>query len=696
MHVMRRMLFLVALATIVRAAEAAEPVGDYPLQGVPLASVDIEDPFWAPRLETNRRVTIAYDFDKCEQTGRIDNFAKAGGMLSGEFEGISFNDSDVYKVIEGAAYALNVKPDPELDRYLDALIDKIAAAQESDGYLYTARTLRPNDPPNGSGRQRWSHLVSSHELYNVGHLYEAAGAHFRATGKRTLLDVATKNAHLVDRTFGPGKRRDVPGHEEIEIGLVKLYRVTGERRYVDLAKFFLDERGQPHGRKLYGPNLQDHQPVTEQRAAVGHAVRAGYLYTAMADVAALTGDSAYVQAIDRLWNDIVFKKMYLTGGIGSRQQGEAFGDAYELPNKTAYNETCAAIAHALFNHRMFLLHGDAKYIDVLERILYNGFLAGVALEGNRFFYSNPLESDGLFKFNQGAATRSPWFGCSCCPVNVVRFFPLIRQFAYATKRVSQDHTGSPPRADNDAVQSSFAADSKGPRLYVNLFVAGSAEVELTNQVVTLRQETNYPWDGKVQIAVIPQREANFDLRVRIPGWAQGRPVPSDLYRYVQTTVEPPRLTVNGKPFDLRIVDGYAVIDRRWQTGDVIGLELPMPVRRVVADARVAADRGRVALERGPLVYCVEGVDHGGHVLDLGLADDMPLTTRFDPQLLGGLMAIRGQAIRPEPDRASAAPAPSAAIPTPINLLAIPYYAWSERGAGEMIVWLRRDKTDSAR
>lgn len=666
MHCWNSVILLALFGVCASSAAADRPYGDYPIRPLPLTSVAITDAFWAPRLETNRRVTIAYDFRKCEQTGRIDNFAKAGGLIPGDFEGIYFNDSDVYKVIEGASYALAVKPDPQLDRYLDRLIARIAAAQEPDGYLYTARTLRKENPPSGSGPERWSRLATSHELYNVGHLYEAAVAHFRATGKRTLLEVALNNARLVDRTFGPGKRHDVPGHEEIEIGLIKLYRVTGEKRYVELAKFFLDQRGRADGRTLYGPYLQDHQPVVQQRSAVGHAVRAGYLYTAMADVAAITGDAAYKQAVERLWNDIVSKKMYLTGGIGSRHQGETFGDDYELPNKTAYNETCAAIAFALFSHRMFLLNGDAKYIDVLERILYNGFLAGVARNGNRFFYPNPLESDGVFKFNKGSATRSPWFGCSCCPVNVVRFFPQMRTFVYA---------------------------AEGRRLYVNLFLRSTATVELLDQRVTIRQQTDYPLDGKVRMTVRPEREGDFEIRLRIPGWARGRPVPSDLYRYLSTAAAPPRLAVNGKPWPVDLAAGYVAIDRHWKPGDVIDLALAMPVRRVVADARVAADRGRVALERGPLVYCVEGIDHHAHVLDLGIADTARLVARFDPELLGGLMTIRGPARRAAPG--GNPPHPSEKMPG-VDMVAIPYYAWSERGAGEMMVWLRRDGAASDR
>ncbi|TDJ67699.1 MAG: glycoside hydrolase family 127 protein, partial [Planctomycetota bacterium] len=370
------------------AAATAQSTMDYPIRPVPFSSVAIEGGFWGPRVRTNRDVTVRYDFEKCEATGRIANFARAGGLEEGGFQGIPYNDSDVYKVIEGASYSLALAPDAQLDAYLDELIVKIAAAQEDDGYLYTARTLGVND--GFTGPERWSNLRSNHELYNVGHLYEAAVAHHRATGKRALLDVALKNADLIARVFGPGEgqRVEVPGHQEIEIGLVKLYRLTGEVRYFDLARFFLDTRGRASQRELYGEYCQDHQPVTEQEAAVGHAVRAGYMYAAMADMAALTGDQRYTAAIDRIWSDITSCKMHVTGGVGARRGGESFGAPYELPNATAYDETCAAIAFALFNQRMFLLHGDAQYVDVLARILYNGFLSGVSLSGDRFFYPN--------------------------------------------------------------------------------------------------------------------------------------------------------------------------------------------------------------------------------------------------------------------------------------------------------------------
>ncbi|OHB78529.1 MAG: six-hairpin glycosidase, partial [Planctomycetes bacterium RBG_16_55_9] len=565
------------------------------LAAVPFTEVSFADEFWTPRLETNRKVTLPYDFKKCEETGRIDNFAKAGGLMEGKFQGIRFDDSDVFKVIEGAAYSLRLHPDPELDKYLDNLITKIAAAQEDDGYLYTCRTIDPNHLPADAGQTRWSFLQSSHELYNVGHMYEAAVAHYQATGKRTLLDVAIKNADLIDRVFGPGKKRDVPGHEEIEIGLVKLYGVTGNEKYLALAKFFLDERGRANGRKIYGAYCQDHRPVIRQNAAVGHAVRAGYLYTGMADVAALTGDAGYVEALERIWQDVVSKKLYITGGIGARGGGEAFGDGYELPNKEAYCETCAAIANAMWNHRMSLLHADAKYIDVLERVIYNGFLSGVSLSGDRFFYPNPLASDGKYQ-------RSPWFGCACCPTNIVRFMPSLAGYAYARSRNS---------------------------LYVNLFVSGSAMVQMGADAVRVTQQTRYPWEGHVKIMVEPEsRTAGkvFTIYVRIPGWTQESPVPSDLYYYCDLgprdwTGRKVTVKVNGEPIALEIVRGYTRIARAWQVGDVIELELPMPVRRVRAHAKVRADAGRVALQRGPIVYCFEGADNPQGVASLVLPPD---------------------------------------------------------------------------
>lgn len=639
--------------------QAGTNTSDYPIQPVPFTQVRLDDGFWKPRLETNSETTVWYDFQKCEETGRIDNFAIAGGLKEGDFEGIYYNDSDVFKVIEGAAYTLALAPNPKLDAYLDDLIAKIAAAQEDDGYLYSIRTIRGTDTRSeAAGPERWSNLRASHELYNIGHMYEAAVAHHLATGKRSLLDVALRSADLADRVFGPGpdQRKDPPGHQEIELGLVKLYRLTHEPRYLRLAKFFLEQRGRADGHKLYGPYSQDHLPVTEQAEAVGHAVRAGYMYSAMTDIAALTGDPAYIAAVDRLWEDIVTKRLYITGGIGARRSGEAFGEPYELPNASAYNETCAAIANAMWNHRLFLLHGDAKYIDVLERVLYNGFLAGVSFSGDRFFYPNPLEFDGKTKFNQGEAGRAPWFACSCCPVNVLRFIPSIPGFVYAVR--------------DDAI-------------YVNLYIGGTANIKLGEQTVRLTQKTDYPWSGEVRIHVEPEQAGTCELRLRIPGWATEQPIPGTLYEYVEPAPQKVKIEVNDQPVDFTMKQGFAAVTREWQAGDAITFGLPMSVRRVIAHERVQADAGRVALERGPIVYCIEGVDHNGEVADLVLPDDADLTADSALELLNGVMVLRGtsQRVTLEPDG-------SRRLET-VQLQAVPYYAWAHREIGPMTVWIPR-------
>ncbi|UCH26343.1 MAG: glycoside hydrolase family 127 protein [Trueperaceae bacterium] len=619
---------------------------DYPVTPVAFTEVGFADAFWSQRLETNRKVTIPYDFQKCEDTGRVDNFIKAAGRMEGPHEGLFFNDSDIFKIIEGASYSLSLHPDPELDAYIDGLIEKIAAAQEEDGYIYTPRTIDPGAvTAEREGLMRWGHLRINHELYNVGHMYEAAVAHYQATGKRNFLELALKNAELIDSVFGPDKVRDVPGHQEVEIGLVKLYRITGEKRYLELAKFFLDERGHAHGRELYSnygnPGyMQDHLPVVEQDEAVGHAVRAVYMYSGMADVAALTGDQAYIEALDALWDNVVAKKLYLTGGIGARHRGEAFGDNYELPNDTAYTETCAAIANIYWNHRMFLLHGDAKYLDVLERTLYNGFLSGISLSGDRFFYVNPLSFDGATNFNRDdSRERLPWFGCSCCPTNVVRLLPSLPGYVYAHR---DDH------------------------IFVNLFVAGDAVIPLATGAVKLTQQTGYPWNGSVKLTIEPEVATDFTLHVRIPGWARNEPVPSDLYRYQDSAGEQATLRVNGNPVELGLEQGFAVLRRSWHPGDVVELELPMPVRRVVSHQQVEAGRGRVAIERGPLVYCAEGIDNGGSVLEMTVSDDETFTVEHDEGLLGGVNVIRSG-----------------------SKTLIPYYAWAHRGLGEMAVWLWR-------
>jgi DUF1680 family protein len=643
------------------SAEAA--AADYPIRPVPFTAVAIEDGFWSPRLETNRRVTLRHNFAKCETTHRIRNFAVAGGLEPGAFEGLfGFNDSDVYKVIEGASYSLRLRPDGDLEKYLDDVIAKIAAAQEDDGYLYTAGTIPTlaQKPTCCVSRPRWSDIASGHELYNLGHMYEAAVAHHQATGKRTFLDVAVKSADLLTREFRPGGRLDPPGHQEVEIGLVKLHRATGDRRYLDQARFFLEQRGNAKGHALYGAYNQDHVPVLEQKEAVGHAVRAGYMYSAMADVSALTGDEAYTRALGALWDDVISRKLYLTGGLGARRENEGYGEPYELPNRTAYAETCAAIAGAMWNHRMFLLHGDAKYLDVLERILYNGFLSGVSLDGERFFYPNPLAADSTRAFNQGQRGRSEWFDCSCCPTNVVRFLPSIAGSVYAQR-------------DRD--------------VYVNLFLAGRGELTVGGAKVAIRQETRYPWDGKVRIALDPARPVELAVHVRVPGWAQGRPVPSDLYRYADAGAAPFTLAVNGQAAKPEMTGGFAVLRRTWKAGDAIELELPMDVRRVLSHEKVAANAGRVALERGPVVYCAEAVDNGGRVFNLVLPDDARLEARHRPDLLGGVTVVAGRALA-----LHASENGRSVVTREQDFVAVPYYAWAHRGEGEMAVWLPRRVT----
>ncbi|MFC1556912.1 glycoside hydrolase family 127 protein [candidate division KSB1 bacterium] len=630
---------------------------DYPIQPVSFTQVHLNDVFWAPRLETNRTVTIPFVFEKCEETGRIDNFAIAGGLKEGEHRGsYPFDDTDVYKNIEAASYSLMVHSDPELDKYLDELIAMIAAAQEDDGYLYTARTNNAERLRNWYGDERWEKLDGSHELYNPGHLYEAAAAHYQATGKRNLLDVALKNADMIDSVFGPGKLQKPPGHQVIEMGLVKLYRVTGDERYLDLAKFFLDVRGKPlDGRELRGTYNQDHIPVIEQDKGVGHAVRAAYMYAGMADVAALTGDETYINAIDNIWDNVVGTRLYLTGGIGSTGSGEGFSRDYDLPNMSAYNETCASIGNVYWNHRMFLLHGDAKYIDVMERTIYNALIDGISLDGALFFYPNPLESVGQHQ-------RSPWFSCACCTGNVTRFVASVPGYVYAMR-------------DND--------------LYVNLYAGGEGTVDINEHPVTVVQETRYPWNGAVTITVNPDDgKEKFALMLRVPGWAHNKPVPSDLYRYLDNNDESVIFAVNNESVTPDISKGYARIHRTWETGDVVTLNLPMPVRRVVAKDSVEADRGKVALQRGPIVFCAEWPDNkDGYVRNLLLTDDAPLQTEFRDDLLNGVQVVTGKVsgVKVTDDHRSLEKAEQ-------DFMAIPYHVWAHRGRGEMSVWLAREES----
>jgi DUF1680 family protein len=622
---------------------------DYPVKPVPFTAVHFNDTFWLPRIETNRKVTIPFAFRKCEETGRVYNFERAAAVLRGETiadktpPGYPFDDTDIYKVIEGAAYTLGVVPDPKLEAYVDGLVGKIAAAQEPDGYLYTTRTIDPLHPHPWAGTKRWEkEEVLSHELYNLGHLYEAAVAYYQATGKRQLLDVALRTANLLDSTFGPGKQTIWPGHQIAEMGLVKLYRTSGESRYLNLAKFLLDSRGNG---SAYN---QSDIPIVQQKDAVGHAVRATYMYSGIADVAALTGNESYVGAIDRLWESVAGRKMYITGGIGSTAAGEAFGGDYELPNMSAYNETCAAIGNDYWNERLFLLHADARYIDVMERTLYNGLISGVSLDGKSFFYPNPLESSGQHE-------RSPWFGCACCPGNITRFLASVPGYVYA---------------------------QQGDHLYINLFVGNTADIQMDRTTVHVAQETRYPWDGAVKITVTPKESGDFTVHVRIPGWARNQASPTGLYAFADKSDAPAVLRVNGRPVSLDIQKGYAGISRRWKAGDVIELHLPMPVRRVLADDAVAADRGRVALQRGPIVFCAEWPDNpGGHVRNLVLPRNAVLKAVFRPELLKGIVQISGSGTALILDKDGKVER------KPQLITAIPYYAWAHRGPGEMLVWL---------
>jgi len=653
-----------ALVALIAGCSACSPASDSPETPIPLrlddtridpvgfSEVELTDRFWAPRLEINRKVTIPHLARQNEESGRTDNFRKAAGLMDGPFEGRRFNDSDVYKSIEAASYALAQTYDPALDAELDELIALIAASQQPDGYLFPAHTIDPENPPVGVSTERWALTNSnSHELYGNGHMIEAAVAHYRATGKRALLDVAIRAADHIDSVFGPepDKRHDTSGHEEIELALVKLYDVTGEQRYLKLAEYLLNERGgehtfsgEPDGSPMqrYDNRIyrQDHLPVAQQTEAVGHSVRAMYLYIGMTDLAARADAPGYREALAALWDDVAAKKMYLTGGIGAAGSMESFGAAYQLPNQTAYAETCAAVGLDMWNHRLFLASGEARYLDVMERILYNGFLSGVSLEGNSFFYTNPLESDGSHH-------RREYFSVACCPANLARLMGQLPGFIYA----QQDD-----------------------RVYVNLFIGSRAELELADGPLRLAQATDYPWNGDVTLEVDVDGPVGARLMIRIPGWARNTPVPSDLYSYADTSDAAPTVRLNGRDVAVELRDGFAVIDRTWQPGDTVELELPMPVRRVAAHENVANNAGRLAIQRGPLVYAVEAVDNGGSALDIRLPADAELVPAHEPEMLGGVTVLRGEAFR---DGES------------FDLLAVPYFAWANRGAGEMAVWL---------
>jgi len=640
---MLMVLALVAQVSVIPRT-TTKPAKDYPITAVPLTAVKITDKFWAPKREINRTVTIPHIMQQNELTGRIDNFLKAAKKKSGPYQGQRYNDTDVYKIIEAASWSLATHPDPQLDKKVDDLIAIVAAAQEPDGYLYTPRSVDPANPAPGAGPERWSWLHTSHELYDQGHMIEAAVAHYSATGKRNFLDVAIKSADLMAGVFGPDKRRDVPGHEEVELALVKLYRVTGQQKYLDLAKFFLDERGQKHsvehpqfeqGNRFFMYNdlayRQDQAPVRQQTSAVGHAVRATYLYAAMTDIATMIGDGLD-KVVDALFDDVTQRKMYVTGGLGADGRTEAFGAEYALPNR-AYAETCASIGGMLWYHRLFLREEKTEAYDALERTLYNGYLSGVSLAGNRFFYQNPLVSDGRQE-------RSAYFDVACCPANLARLMEELPGLIYAQ-------------------------DDK--QVYVNLFIGSEANIVVNGVKVKLTQTTDYPWSGDVTLRVDPERPVETSFVIRVPEWTRN-PTQSALYRFAQAAPDAPALTVGGKSVPLQPDAVTAIVDGKWRKGDVIALKFPMPVRRVLANDKVTENTGKAAIQRGPILYALEAIDNGGSVNDLKIPLETSLSAAFKADMLNGVDVITGKV----GDR---------------TVTAIPYYAWNNRGKGEMAVWV---------
>ncbi len=647
----------------------AEPPETRGLDAVEHERVELRGGFWGPRLVTHHEVTVPHALDCLERGGHATNFDKAAGVFDGPLRGHHAFDSDLHKALEGAIYSLRHFDDPPLRRRVEEILDRILAAQQDDGYLISYFIVQEQD-------QKWQTMRLRHQLYNAGHFFEMAVAHQRLTGDPRVLDAAKRFADHIDKTFGPGKRYEVPGHQEIELALVKLSLATGEPRYMALSRFFLDERGHAHGteRKPYdytkvpapeppeGPltpeqrraawharlkwrngRMQDHKPLVEQHEAVGHAVRAGYVYAAMTDMARLTDAPDYQKAVDHLWDDVVGRKMYLTGSIGTAQyHDEGFGDPYLLPNMSGYGESCAAVAHVLWQHRMNLLHGHAKYADVMELTLYNGMLSGIAVAGDRFCYQNQLAS-------KGNRQRPSWIGLACCPTNLTRIIPQVGGLAYARDK---------------------------RQVYVNMYAAGEATIELDDgTTVKLRQTTNYPWNGQVKLTVAPQQAAQFALCLRIPSWALGRPVPSDLYRFADEKVPPVTLKVNGQAVDATPGDdGYVHIQRQWQASDMIEIDLPMSIQRVYAHEKVEEDRGKVALMRGPIVYCLEAADHGDvDLFKVSLPREAELAAEHRKDLLGGVMVLRATGHDGQQN--------------PIALTALPYYAWQNREPGPMTVWV---------
>ena len=620
----------------------------YPIQPVLIKNIKLTDSFWLPIIEKVQQKTIQYALDKSAEEGRFENFLLAGGKLKGNVRGaMPFDDTDVYKIIEGASNSLLSAPNPKLEQQLDSIIEIIKIGQEEDGYLTTWRTINPSKPPATwvavDEGKRWEHLEMSHEMYNPGHLYEAAVVHYQATGKKNFLDIAIKNADLIVKTFGdePGKIKAVPGHQIIETGLLKLYGVTGNLSYKKMARYFLDQRGKKEHHKLFNAYAQDHLPVVEQKEVVGHAVRAMYMYAAMTDIAAIDHDESYLGAVNALWENMVSKKMYLTGGIGARHDGEAFGDNYELPNLTAYNETCAAIGSVYWNHRLHQLTGKAEYFDVIERTLYNGLLSGLSLDGTQFFYPNALESDGVYRFNRGQCTRQDWFDCSCCPTNMIRFLPSLPNLLYSTSSES---------------------------IYVNLYVSNEAQLTMADTTIELLQTAQMPWNGAVSIRVNPSETSEFSIKLKTPYWSQNSVLPFDLYTFNTSIDEKIQLTLNGKTIPFEIEAGYITLQRKWNKGDIIALYFPMKARAVATQAVVTENQGKIAIEKGPIVYAFEEIDNSLPLEQMEIPSEGPYQTQFQKNVLNGVEVLNVN-----------------------NYKAIPYYSWSNRGIGKMKVWVNEQK-----
>lgn len=616
----------------------------YEIEPVNIQNVKLTDSFWLPIIKRVQEVTIDYAIKKCDEEGRFENFLIAGKQKTGTTRGdMPFDDTDVYKIIEGASNTLISAPNPKLERVLDSMIAIVKIGQEPDGYITTWRTINPAKPPATwvpviEGK-RWESLQISHELYNPGHLIEAAIVHYEATGKTNFLEIAIKAADMLVRTFGdnPGQVKGVPGHQIVETGLLKLYQITGKKEYLNLAKYYLDNRGNPKNHKLYGEYAQDHIPILEQKEAVGHAVRAVYMYAGMTDIAALMKDKGYENAVNNLWENMVNKKMYITGGIGSRHDGEAFGVNYELPNLTAYNETCAAIGDVYWNHRLHNLYGASKYFDVIERTMYNGLISGISLDGKQFFYPNALEADGVYKSNRGSCTRQGWFDCSCCPTNLIRFIPSIPGLIYSKT--------------NDV-------------LYVNLYASNNASFKLGKTNLQISQQTSYPWNGKIAISVNPKKESKFTIKLRVPGWSRNEVLPGDLYSYKKASTQKATINLNGEILAIQPENGYFTITRNWKKGDKINLNLPMEVQEVVTNPKVVTNANKVSLEYGPLVYAVEEMDNKTNFDKIDVTSSDAFKVKKEADLLQGVNVIENS-----------------------KLKAIPYYSWSNRGVGKMKVWL---------